>query len=44
MHDLMGDPDLASGYYAQLYDYAVRRCLDGLAHRLDELRNPDISG
>ncbi|MEV5719679.1 TetR family transcriptional regulator [Amycolatopsis mediterranei] len=44
MHDLMGDPDLASGYYAQLYDYAVRRCLDGLAHRLDELRNPEISG
>jgi AcrR family transcriptional regulator len=44
MHDLMGDPDLASGYYAQLYDYAVRRCLDGLAHRLDELHNPDISG
>ncbi len=44
MHDLMGDPDLASGYYAQLYDYAVRRCLDGLAHRLDELHNQDISG
>ncbi|ADJ48667.1 TetR family transcriptional regulator [Amycolatopsis mediterranei S699] len=44
MHDLMGDPDLASGYYAQLYDYAVRRCLDGLTHRLDELRNPEISG
>jgi AcrR family transcriptional regulator len=44
MHDLMGDPDLASGYYAQLYDYAVRRCLDGLAHRLGELLNPDISG
>ncbi|KDN16465.1 TetR/AcrR family transcriptional regulator [Amycolatopsis rifamycinica] len=44
MHDLMGDPDLASGYYAQLYDYAVRRCLDGLAHRLDELHNPDSEG
>ena len=41
MHDLMGDPELASGYYAQLYDYAVRRCLDGLAHRLDELRESD---
>jgi AcrR family transcriptional regulator len=41
MHDLMGDPELASGYYAQLYDYAVRRCLDGLAHRLDELHESD---
>jgi AcrR family transcriptional regulator len=44
MHDLMGDPDLAAGYYAQLYDYAVRRCLDGLAHRLDELRESDSVG
>ncbi|WP_206796450.1 TetR/AcrR family transcriptional regulator [Amycolatopsis sp. MtRt-6] len=44
MHDLMGDPELASGYYAQLYDYAVRRCLDGLAHRLSELRESDSDG
>jgi AcrR family transcriptional regulator len=44
MHDLMGDPDLASGYYAQLYDYAVRRCLDGLSHRLGELRESDTQG
>lgn len=44
MHDLMGDPDLASSYYAQLYDYAVRRCLDGLAHRLAELRDSDSAG
>jgi AcrR family transcriptional regulator len=38
MHDLMGDPDLAAGYYGRLYDYAVQRCLDGLTHRLAELR------
>lgn len=41
MHDLMGDPDLAAGYHAQLYGYAVERCLDGLAHRLGDLREPD---
>jgi AcrR family transcriptional regulator len=44
MHDLMGDPDLAAGYYAQIYDYAVQRCLDGLAHRLDELRESGGDG
>jgi AcrR family transcriptional regulator len=44
MHDLMGDPDLAAGYYAQLYDYAVQRCLDGLAHRLGELRESGGQG
>jgi AcrR family transcriptional regulator len=44
MHDLMGDPDLAAGYYAQLYDYAVRRCLDGLAHRLEELLDQGTGG
>ncbi|MGW4527985.1 TetR/AcrR family transcriptional regulator [Amycolatopsis sp. NPDC004378] len=44
MHDLMGDPDLAAGYYAQLYDYAVERCLDGLAHRLGELRESGARG
>jgi AcrR family transcriptional regulator len=44
MHDLMGDPDLAAGYYAQLYDYAVRRCLDGLDHRLTELRESGTAG
>ncbi|WP_326943544.1 MULTISPECIES: TetR/AcrR family transcriptional regulator [unclassified Amycolatopsis] len=44
MHDLMGDPDLAANYYAQLYDYAVQRCLDGLAHRLEELRDQGSTG
>jgi AcrR family transcriptional regulator len=44
MHDLMGDPDLAAGYYEQLYDYAVHRCLDGLAHRLEELRDQGSNG
>ncbi|MEQ0564304.1 TetR family transcriptional regulator [Amycolatopsis sp. NEAU-NG30] len=44
MHDLMGDPDLAAGYYAQLYDYAVRRCLDGLGHRLGQLREAGSAG
>ena len=41
MHDLMGDPDLAAGYYERLYDYAVQRCLDGLAPRLRELGEPE---
>lgn len=43
MHDLMGDPDLAAGYYARLYDYAVRRCLDGLALRLGDLHDRDLT-
>ncbi|MEV0071907.1 MULTISPECIES: TetR/AcrR family transcriptional regulator [unclassified Amycolatopsis] len=37
MRELMADPELAAGWYARLYDYAVRRCVDGLAHRLAEL-------
>jgi AcrR family transcriptional regulator len=44
MHDLMGDPDLAANYYVTLYDYAVQRCLDGLAHRLEELRDQGSGG
>ncbi len=43
MHDLMGDPDLAAGYYARLYDYAVNRCLDGLARRLQDLHYRDLT-
>jgi len=43
MHDLMGDPDLAAGYYARLYDYAVSRCLDGLARRLQDLHDRDLT-
>ncbi len=43
MHTLMGDPDLAAGYYTRLYDYAVERCLDGLARRLDDLRDSDLT-
>ncbi|UUV34528.1 TetR/AcrR family transcriptional regulator [Amycolatopsis roodepoortensis] len=34
---LVADPDLAAGYYERLYDYAVQRCLDGLALRLTQL-------
>ncbi|MFD9965504.1 TetR/AcrR family transcriptional regulator [Amycolatopsis sp. NPDC058986] len=37
MHELVSDPDKASGYFARLYDYAVERCLDGLACRLTRL-------
>jgi hypothetical protein len=35
---LVADPDLAAGYYERLYTYAVERCLDGLEHRLAQLR------
>ncbi|SFH66141.1 regulatory protein, tetR family [Amycolatopsis regifaucium] len=35
---LVADPDLAAGYYERLYAYAVERCLDGLEHRLTQLR------
>lgn len=31
------DPELAADYHAQMYEYAIRRCLDGLAVRLAEL-------
>ncbi|MGW4487915.1 TetR/AcrR family transcriptional regulator [Amycolatopsis sp. NPDC004368] len=37
MRQLITDPDAAASWYAHLYDYAVRRCVDGLAHRLAEL-------
>jgi AcrR family transcriptional regulator len=46
MHELAGDPGLTADYYDRLYDYAVHRCLDGLAQRLRVLKGeqPDLSG
>lgn len=38
MHDLAGNPGLTADYYDRLYDYAVHRCLDGLAERLRVLK------
>ena len=32
-----------ASYHARLYEYAVQRCLDGLAHRLGELRGNDMA-
>jgi len=32
-----------ASYHARLYEYAVQRCLDGLAHRLRELRGNDMA-
>ncbi|GAA4553559.1 TetR/AcrR family transcriptional regulator [Amycolatopsis samaneae] len=39
MHELVSDPAKAAGYFARLYDYAVERCLDGLAYRLTQLES-----
>ncbi|WP_326564949.1 TetR family transcriptional regulator [Amycolatopsis rhabdoformis] len=37
MRELLSDPEVAAGWFTRLYDYAVHRCVDGLAHRLAEL-------
>jgi len=38
VYETMRNPDLTTGYYGVMYDYAMARCLDGLTFRLDELR------
>jgi AcrR family transcriptional regulator len=38
LYDLLSDPQRRSSYFADFYDYAVERCLDGAACRLAALR------
>ncbi|GAA3548877.1 TetR family transcriptional regulator [Amycolatopsis ultiminotia] len=38
MHRLLTEPGLLDAYFTHLYDYAVRRCLDGLTTRLADIR------
>ncbi len=34
MHELLTDPDRAAGYHTRMFDFAIRRCLDGLTRHL----------
>jgi AcrR family transcriptional regulator len=36
--EMMRNPELTAGYCGLLYEYAIARCLDGIASRLEELR------
>jgi AcrR family transcriptional regulator len=38
LFDLLNDPRRRASYFADLYDYAVQRCLDGVACRLSGLQ------
>ncbi|WP_409186110.1 TetR/AcrR family transcriptional regulator [Amycolatopsis sp. VS8301801F10] len=38
MQQLLSDPEAASGYHPQLFEFAIRTCLDGLACRLARTR------
>lgn len=39
MQELLADPEAAAGYHPRLFDFAIRRCLDGLTCRLAQLRD-----
>ncbi|WP_158887795.1 TetR/AcrR family transcriptional regulator [Amycolatopsis anabasis] len=40
VYELVNDPDQRANYGADVYDYAVQRCLDGVAARLETLNRP----
>jgi hypothetical protein len=39
MFDLLTEPERRANFFTDFYDYAVERCLDGLACRLGALRS-----